>query len=261
MKLSSGQIFWRETGVGTTLVFLHGSWNESSQWLPVIEQLSSTYHCLAPDLLGCGESDRPSTPYSIELEVETLAELLETLRLRQVYLVGHSLGAWVASSYALKYMEQVQGLILMHPEGLQIEGGGNRWFWPKLLLGKPPFLLWGLRSLYPLARVFGQHHRIQRAIQTRQQLRQFPTACQLLFQRRWAAIKAEFLQERLNWLKLPVLLLQTADETDVSLRLTQTYARLATNAYLRQIPYTGKDSLQEAPEQVAEAIRAFIEEG
>jgi haloalkane dehalogenase len=84
IKLSQGQIFWHEVGQGTAIVFLHGSTDDSSQWLSVIEHLSEDYHCFAPDLLGFGESERPNVHYSIDLEVECLADLLEALRQREV---------------------------------------------------------------------------------------------------------------------------------------------------------------------------------
>ena len=120
VKLSVGQIFWREIGQGPSLVFLHGSWEDGSQWLRTIELLNSHYQCFAPDLLGFGDSERPNVHYSIELEVECLAQYLDTLNLREVYLIAHSVGGWVAASYALKYPDRVQGLVLLAPEGVQI---------------------------------------------------------------------------------------------------------------------------------------------
>ena len=97
VKLPLGHIFWREIGQGPSLVFLHGSWDDSSQWLPTIEHLSPYYQCFAPDLLGFGDSERPNVHYSIDLEVECLAQYLDTLKLREVYLIGHSVGGWVAA--------------------------------------------------------------------------------------------------------------------------------------------------------------------
>ena len=141
IRLTQGQIFWREVGQDT-IVFLHGAWEDSSQWVPLIERLSAEYHCLVPDLLGFGESERPGVHYSIGLEVACLAEHLEALKLRRVYLVGHSLGGWIAMSYALKYQEQVEGVVLLAPEGVQAEGLGRRWWQAKLL--RLPMVGWGL---------------------------------------------------------------------------------------------------------------------
>lgn len=258
MKLSQGHIFWREIGQGEALVFLHGSWHDSSQWVPVLEQLGVDYHCLAPDLLGFGESEHPDIHYSIELQIEALAEYLENLRLKQIYLVGHSLGAWIAASYALKYLDQVRGLVLIAPEGIQAEKLKQRWNWAKLLLARPPILFWLLRSLRPIAKVFGASKRIERSLQFRQQMLQAPAARQLLFQRRRAEIKAELLQERLGWLKVPVLLLQSEQEAFAAKVLSQTYAELLQDANWQIIPQGGADLPLTAPDSVAEQIRAFV---
>lgn len=93
VKLSGGVLFWREIGGNSNnVVFLHGSWHDSNQWLPVMERLSLHYHCFAPDLPGFSESEFSATHYSINQIVESLAEYIATLKLEKVYLVGHSLG-------------------------------------------------------------------------------------------------------------------------------------------------------------------------
>jgi len=254
IKLSQGQIFWREIGRGPALIFLHGSWEDSSQWLPVIEQLHSEFHCFAPDLLGFGESECPNAHYSIELEVECLAEYVEALKLRQVYLVGHSLGGWIAASYALKYMDQVRGIVLLSPEGVVARGLERRWQGAKLLLQPAVFAM--LRSLLPLNR-FLKLQSIRRLLQRRQTLLESPISCKLLFRRRRSELKAEFLGERLKWLKLPVLVLQgERDESDGAI-LSHTYAQLAPQATLLTIPRAKKDILQSHSTAIAQQIREF----
>ncbi len=255
IKLSQGQIFWREVGQGTVIVFLHGSWHDSGQWLPVMEQLNAEYHCLAPDLLGFGESEQPNLHYSIDVEVECLAEHLEALKLRRVYLVGHSLGGWIAASYALKYLDQVQGLVLLAPEGVEAEGLRRRWWRTRLL--QLPITGWGLRSLYSLRKLL-MLHRVERLLQRRRQLREFSVACKLLFQRRRAEIRSEQLQDQLKWLKVPVLLLQGEQERADAKRLNHVYAQLAPDVEQQQIPHAGDDLIETQAEAVAQAIRGFV---
>ncbi|MER3588832.1 MAG: alpha/beta hydrolase, partial [Mastigocladus sp. ERB_26_1] len=38
-KLSQGLLFWREIGNGIPVVFLHGAWNDSSEWVAIMESL------------------------------------------------------------------------------------------------------------------------------------------------------------------------------------------------------------------------------
>ncbi len=258
IKLQLGQLFWREVGQGPVLVFLHGSWQDGSQWLPVIQQLSQDYHCLAPDLLGFGDSLRPKLHYSIQLEVECLAQYLESLHLPQVYLIGHSLGGWIAASYALKYLEQVRGLVLLAPEGVQVEGQRGRWRGSRWLVGRPSIGYSILRSLYPLARLFGRHKGIEQALQQRQLLKSSPTACQLLFQRRRSEIQAELLQEQLDWLKVPTLILQGSRDTTDAIARSHTYGDKLPQAYLEMIEHAGHDLPEAFPELVAQYINDFV---
>ncbi|PSB23774.1 alpha/beta fold hydrolase [Stenomitos frigidus] len=257
IRLPQGQIFWREVGQGSTIIFLHGSWEDSGQWLPVIERLSADYHCLAPDLLGFGESEQPNVHYAIDLEVACLAEHLDALRLRRVYLVGHSLGGWIAVSYALKYLEQVEGVVLLAPEG--VEGVGLRRRWWKARLLKLLVVGWVLRSLHSLRKIL-KLRSLEQLLQKRRQLLDCPVACKLLFQRRRAELRSEQLQEQLKWLKVPVLVLQGAQDTPIARLLNQTYAQLAPDAALQRLPSTSSQLLETQPDAVAQAIRGFVEE-
>jgi pimeloyl-ACP methyl ester carboxylesterase len=260
IKLPLGQIFWREVGQGPILVFLHGSWNDGSQWLPLIEHLSQDYHCFAPDLLGFGESEHPKLHYSIELQVECLLAYLEALHIPQVFLVAHSLGGWIAASYALKYVEQVSGLILIAPEGVPADGYRRSWRKTRWLIGRPPIASSFLRSLLPLARLFGRHKGIEQALQLRQQLKNSPTACQLLFRRRWPEIQSELLQEQLEWMKVPTLILQGANDTLGAIARSQTYANKIPNAHLQIIEQGGNDLPEALPGLVASQIHNFVQQ-
>ncbi len=263
LKLSCGKIFWREVGKGPTLVFLHGSWSDGNQWLPVIERLSLEYHCLAPDLLGFGESEQPDVHYSIELQLEFLAEYLKALNLQRVYLVGHSLGGWIAASYALKYMDCVGGLVLLAPEGVKVEGMRRNWWWARWLMEREKLVSWLLRSHLTLGKLakykfLGWIEKIRHLLSPLQQMLESPAACQLLFQRRSAEIEAELLQDRLRWLKIPVLILQTEQDNPTALALNQVYAKLAPEAQLKLLSEGGNDLPEQLPDEMAKYIRQFV---
>ena len=258
IKLPSGQVFWREVGQGPILVFLHGSWSDSSQWLPVIEYLSQDYHCFALDLLGFGESEQPKLHYSIQLEVECLLKYLEALRLQPVYLIGHSLGGWIAASYVLQYLYQVRGLVLIAPEGVLLEGQQSSWRWARWLVGRPPIAYGVLRALLPLAKLLGRYKPIEQILQQRQQLLSSPTACQLLFQRRRSEIQAELLQERLDCLKVPTLIVQGRKDNSEAIARSQIYADNSPQAQLQMINHGGNDLPESLPALVARHIHEFV---
>ena len=258
LLLSQGKIFWREVGLGPDVVFLHGSWQDSNQWLPIIEDLSKDKHCLAPDLLGFGDSEFPNVHHSIDLAADCLAEYLDALKLEQVYLVAHSLGAWVAASYALKYLDRVKGLILIAPEGVEVPSLKGRRFWARVL-GSPLFLpVWLLRSLFPIAKLLGLDKKLKSQLQLRLKMRFSPTANHLLFRRRWAEINAELLTEHLCYLKVPTLILQGSEDSPTSLSMSQAYADLAPEAKLQLIEGADNNLATEMPEAIAQIIRDFL---
>ncbi|MGG6295540.1 alpha/beta fold hydrolase [Leptolyngbya sp. AN02str] len=267
LRLSQGQLFWCEIGQGTPIVFLHGAWNDSSQWATVIQQLgiqqlgkhrAYRYHCLAPDLLGFGESERPKVHYSVHLQVECLLEWLDALRLAQVYIVAEGLGAWVATQLALKYPERVQGLVLLAPEGISMPQAASRWRWARWLTQPVPIAYWLLQAIAPLAKLMKRSGPAG-LLQQRKIWRRSPVACQLLFQRRHAEIRAEQVQTQLPWLTVPVRLLQFEGDRSIGTALTQAYAAAL------QVPVTllpGDETLLlDSPESITTQIETFIDSG
>ncbi|WP_017652052.1 alpha/beta fold hydrolase [Fortiea contorta] len=255
-KLSQGLLFWREAGAGTPVIFLHGSWNDSSQWVSVIECLSATFHCFAPDLLGFGESENPNIHHSIDLQVECLAEFLQALKLEKVYFVGHSLGGWIAASYALKYPEQVFGLVLLSPEGVEVEGQDKYSQKLRRLFNLSPLVVKIFEWLRPVTKIFGWDEQITQDLQLRQVLLEYPIASHLLFQRQQPEIAAELLQNRLYLMEVAVLVLQGGKDAPNALAKSQTYTQLCNKANFKIIAHGGND----LPESVAVVVAADIQD-
>lgn len=254
LRLSAGQVFWREVGAGNPVVFLHGTWADSEQWVPLLQVLGDRHHTLAPDLLGFGESFAEKTRYSIDLEVDVLAEWLDSLGLSSVVLVAEGLGGWVAAQFALRFPERVRGLVLLAPEGARMDPG--RWRWDRWLVGRVPVLGWIVQALAPIAKLVGWRWLLRR-LAWRRQLRQFPAACQILFLRRSRDIQAEQVGDRLPWLKVPIAILQGEAATDPTvLALNRSY-RDAPMAEVHEVP-GGDDPLVAGREAIAHQIQAFI---
>ncbi|MGB3403992.1 MAG: alpha/beta hydrolase [Microcoleaceae cyanobacterium] len=260
LRLSQGNLFWREVGsmAHSPLVFLHGSWNDSSQWLPLIQILATKYHCIAPDLLGFGESETRDIHYSIDLMVDSLAEYLNFIKLEKVHFVAHSLGAWIAISFALKYPEKVADLVLISPEGIQIQGQKKRWKRMRSLLGPPAFLLWRLQFIYPFAQLFGKHHKIEALFRHRRAMLHYPTATQLFVKRRWPEYEAELLDDRLTDLKSAMLVIQGIEDEAMAISMSEAYVKTAPLAELKSIPSADHHLLESEPDVVAGLIQDFL---
>src|SRR5262245_8131021 len=104
-----------DTGHGDPVVFLHGNPTSSYLWRNIIPHVSSAHRCLAPDLVGMGDSGRaPAGSYRFVDHARYLDAWFETLGLaRDVTLVVHDWGSALGFHWARRHPERVRGLVYM----------------------------------------------------------------------------------------------------------------------------------------------------
>lgn len=110
---------------GPTLLFIHGLANYLWVWKWNIARLQENYRCIAIDLPGNGFSSRGDYPYSIDYFADTISAVVHALHLRQVHLVGHSMGGQIALQCALNKDFPIHGLILCAPAGFEYYSPGE----------------------------------------------------------------------------------------------------------------------------------------
>jgi haloacetate dehalogenase len=94
-------IHYRACGNGPPLVLLHGWPQTSYAWRKVMTRLAPHYRCIAPDLRGMGDTDKPVSGYDIRTVATDIHALIGELGLENVYLVGTDWGGLAARRYAL----------------------------------------------------------------------------------------------------------------------------------------------------------------
>lgn len=111
-----------EGGTGKTVLLVHGFSSNKELWFAVGQKLSKRFHVIIPDLPGWGASTRmPGANYNIDHQAARLHEFLVALNLKDVTLVGHSMGGAITGVYAAQYPERLKGLVLISPLGLNIK--------------------------------------------------------------------------------------------------------------------------------------------
>lgn len=119
LSLDFGTQIYRELGqVDTskpTFVLLHGISSGSGSWLSLADCLEG-FHVLAWDAPGYGSTRDVYSEQPLASDyAECLEKWLDALNLGNIILVGHSLGALMATAYASRYPDRVRGLILADP--------------------------------------------------------------------------------------------------------------------------------------------------
>lgn len=112
IKINGNSVYYEITGNGHPFVFIHGGGDESSGWHSQTRYFSKRYQVITYDIRGHGRSEAPEETYAIGECVEDLHQLLDYLAVQRTYLVGFSLGGYIALSFSINYPDRVDALIL-----------------------------------------------------------------------------------------------------------------------------------------------------
>ena len=106
-------IHYADHGAGRPLVFIHGWSFCGAVWTRQVDCFSGRYRCVVPDLRGHGDSAAPSSGYDIRDLAGDVSALLSFLELREVVLVGWSMGVLVALSAHAVVKERLAGMVFI----------------------------------------------------------------------------------------------------------------------------------------------------
>ena len=105
-----------EIGSGDPILFLHGNPTSSYLWRNILPRVSREGRCIALDLIGMGQSEKPDIEYRFVDHARYLEAFVEALGLTNLVLVLHDWGAALGLDYACRHTSKVRAVALM--EGL-----------------------------------------------------------------------------------------------------------------------------------------------
>jgi len=103
----------RGTREGIPLLFVHGWLAGASVWEPLTRHLAPHHRVVTVDLRGFGESNAAPGPYSLERYSTDLSDLVESLDLDPLVVVGHSMGGDITMYFAKMYPDQIKKVVTL----------------------------------------------------------------------------------------------------------------------------------------------------
>src|ERR1700739_3451503 len=115
VRVGDSEMSYVETGRGNPIVFLHGNPTWSYLWRNIIPPVSQLGRCLAPDLVGMGQSaPSPRQAYRFADHVRYLDQWFEALDLtREATLVLHDWGSALGFYWASRYPQRIRAIAYM----------------------------------------------------------------------------------------------------------------------------------------------------
>ncbi len=116
-------MYCQEQGAGVPLLLLHGNGEDGTYFVHQMDAFAQHYRVIAVDTRGHGKSPRGTASFTIRQFAEDLLDFMDALHLEKAHILGFSDGGNIALTFALRYPERVDRLILnganLNPAGVK----------------------------------------------------------------------------------------------------------------------------------------------
>jgi pimeloyl-ACP methyl ester carboxylesterase len=144
MDTSLGTISYTEDGSGPPVLLLHAALHDRTDFEAVHDALVRHHRVLALDWPGHGESPPPPTPLRAVQFGDVVGEFVDRLDLRNLVVIGNSVGGYAACRLALDRPERIAGLVLVNTGGFTPHSVFTRAFCA--IMGRPAVV----KAVFPL---------------------------------------------------------------------------------------------------------------
>ena len=234
-------------GRGAPLLYLHGA-GAGGRWLTFQARLAERFDVLAPSHPGHGGSPAAEWIEHISDLAFHYLDLLDTLGLERVHVLGASFGGWIAAELATMASHRLDSLVLIDPVGIKVEG----WIYP---------FLFGVDPLQLVATIF---HNPMAALALAPPDTSIDTLA-MLYRQSTALARVEWnpylynplLRRRLARITTPTLLCWGAHDRLAPLACAEAWRKEIPGAALRVFEESGHVPHLEEPEALAAAVIEF----
>lgn len=121
VELNGCKVRVRRAGKGPVLLFLHGA-SGMPAILPCLHKLAERFDVVVPEHPGYGQSGEPEWLENIHDMAYFYLDFLDQLNLKDVLLIGNSMGGWIALEIAVRSTARIKSMVLVSPAGVKAPG-------------------------------------------------------------------------------------------------------------------------------------------
>jgi len=257
------RIRYIDVGRGVPVVFLHGLGASVYAWRKNLAAVAAAgFRVIAFDNRGFGLSDKPPIPYDNAAYARLAIALMDSLRLTDAVLVGHSMGGAIAAEVAIEYPQRVRGLVLVGSAGL---GAREPLLfrmarWP--LVGR---VVLALRGRGFTARLLRSTYFDPRKVTEADVDQYYAPVAQPEYGRALLGALRQFrfdaLEGRLDRIAAPTVVLWGEQDRWVPVGLGRALAAGITRSAFVSVPLAGHSVQEEAPGDVNHLVIRFLKDG
>lgn len=266
-EVNQQKLHYIDEGAGEVVLFVHGTPSWSFDYRNVIKDLSQEYRCVAIDHIGFGLSDKPKEyDYATLNHSKTLEKFILENDLKDITLVVHDFGGPIAMNFAIQHPDRIKRLVVL-----------NSWLWsseddPEFIkfskILRSPLLPFLYRRLnfspkYILPKSFGENSLSKKTL--KQYTKPFANSSQrngtlafaksLLNDQEWFE---KLWAEKAAISKKPTLFIWGMKDPIITPKNLEKFQSGFSNSTVVQLKTSGHFPQEEAPEEVAQAIRSFM---
>jgi len=263
LLVDGARIRYIDAGRGVPVVFLHGLGASMYAWRKNLAAVAAAgFRVIAFDNRGFGLSDKPAAPYDNAAYARLAIALMDSLRLTDAVLVGHSMGGAIAAQVAIEYPRRVRGLVLVGSAGL---GARDPLLfrmarWP--VLGR---VVLAFRGRGFTARLLRSTYFDPVRVTAADVDQYYAPVAQPQYGRALMGVLRQFrfdaLQGRLDRIAAPTLVLWGEEDRWVPLGLGRALAAGITRSAFLSVARAGHSVQEEAPDEVNHLVIRFLKDG
>lgn len=236
------------------LVLLHGLGGYAERWTQIMEILKMKFHIYAPDIIGYGQSDKPSVDYTPEYFVRFVFDFINILGLEKVILVGTSLGGQIVAECAATLNPKIEKIVLISPAGIMKKS-------------TPVLDAFTMAALYPTRDAIRNAYQmmvgpgkkvsdisIERFVNNMSR----PNAKMVFLSTLLGLKNAPNIVEKLGKIEVPTLLLWGNEDRLIPYEYSQQFLSAIKNCEFVPMEGCGHSAYVEDPEKMAELVTSFI---